>query len=146
MVAIGSDHAGFDLKKRIVSTLKLNNISYKDFGTYSSEPVDYPEIGVEVSNAVSSGKFEYGILICGTGIGMSIVANKIPRIRAALCYSEEIARLSRIHNNANILTMGARFIDHSVAEKIALTFLSTSFQPGNRHERRIQKIHRLTNR
>ncbi len=143
-VAIGADHAGYNLKEEIKKFLTEFHIAYTDYGTNSTEPVDYPEIAVSVAKAVANSKMDRGILICGTGIGMSIVANKIPGIRAALCYSEEITVLSRRHNNANILTMGGRFTQPQIARKIVKAFLDTEFEAGGRHERRVKLIHNLT--
>jgi len=143
-VAIGSDHAGYDLKGKIRDFLDKLNIQYKDYGTNSTEPIDYPDIAVMVGRAVSHSKDGKGILICGTGIGMSIVANKIPGIRAALCTSEELAKMSRRHNNANILTLGGQTTKEALAKKIVRTFLETPPDSGNRHKRRIKKIHDLT--
>ena len=143
-VAIGSDHAGYELKESVKKFLHEKNIEIKDFGTYSSESVDYPEFAVKVAESVHEKKFEVGIVICGSGIGVSISANKIPGIRAALCANDELAKLSRLHNNANILAMGARFITPQNALKTVAVFLSTEFE-GGRHERRVEKIHNLTN-
>lgn len=143
-VAIGSDHAGYALKETIKKFLSELNVEYKDYGTHSTDPVDYPDIAVSVAKRVSHSEFPYGILICGSGIGMSIVANKVPGIRAALCCSEEMAKLSRTHNNANILTLAGRYTSKRTAKKIVKIFIETKFEPGSRHERRIKKIHQLT--
>ncbi|MFH1943597.1 MAG: ribose 5-phosphate isomerase B [bacterium] len=143
-VAIGSDHAGYDLKEVIKKFLDTQNIRYQDYGTNSTESVDYPDIAVAVSRAVMKTTDVLGILVCGTGVGMSIIANKIPGIRAALCTSEKLAELSRRHNNANILTLGGRTTDAELARKIVKTFLDTPPDPEDRHQRRIQKIHDLT--
>jgi len=143
-VAIGSDHAGYNLKEEIKKLLGEMQIKVQDYGTDSPEPVDYPEISIQVAHSVSRSEGERGILICGSGIGMSIVANKIPGIRAALCFSEESAKMSRSHNNANILVMGGRFTETEVAKKMVKTFLNTEFETGGRHERRVIKIHELT--
>ena len=143
-IAIGADHAGYNLKEKIKKFLKELNISFVDYGTDSPEPVDYPKIAVSVARAVANSEAERGILICGTGIGMSIVANKIPGIRAALCWCEEAAILSRQHNNANILTMGGRLTAPEDARKIVKAFLNTEFEAGGRHERRVKQIHDLT--
>lgn len=145
-IAIGADHAGYTLKEEVKKFLTDINIAYiEDYGTDSTKSVDYPKIAVPVAKAVANSEADRGILICGTGIGMSIVANKIPGIRAALCCSEETAILSRRHNNANILTMGGRFIEPEIARKIVKAFLSTEFEAGGRHERRVKQIHALTN-
>jgi ribose 5-phosphate isomerase B len=145
-IIIGSDHAGYSLKEHLKHFFDDLSISYEDYGVYTSDPVDYPEIAVAVSEAVSKSKLLVGILICGTGIGMSIVANKIKGIRAALCMNEEMAALARVHNNANILVLAGRMIDFQTAEKTAQIFLQTSFESGTRHERRVNKIHDLTRR
>jgi len=145
MVAIGSDHAGFEYKEFLKKLLNEIGISYQDFGALSDASVDYPDIAHIVSEAVVSGKYENGILICGTGIGMSIVANKHKGIRAAVCESQKSAQLSREHNNANILCLGARILSWDIVSEIVKVFLSTPFSNGERHERRIQKIHSITN-
>ena len=114
------------------------------YGTDSQESVDYPDIGIKVAKAVSENKAERGILICHTGVGMSLVANKVPHIRAALCISPEIAELARIHNNANLLVLGNLETKHNEIEDIVKIFLETNFEKGGRHERRVKKIHDLT--
>lgn len=144
-IALASDHAGFPLKTKIKTYLEQNGIEVEDFGTYKSDSVDYPDYGVFAARAVAKDKAERGILICGTGIGMSIVANKVRGIRAALCTSVEMAEMSRRHNNANILVMGGRIIDHDLALKIVEVWLSTPFE-GDRHLKRITKIHQMTGR
>ena len=138
-VAIGSDHAGYSLKEQVRQQLKKINCECKDFGVYSEDRADYPDIAFSVSKAVGSGEFSYGILICGTGIGMSIAANKYKGIRAALCSEPYSARYAREHNGANILTMGARVIGPGLASNIVEQFLNTSFA-GGRHSNRIKKI------
>jgi ribose 5-phosphate isomerase B len=145
MIAIGSDHAGFEYKERLKKLLDEIGKPYQDFGTTSPDPVDYPDIAHIVSKAVTSGKCLQGILICGTGIGMSIVANKHKGIRAAACESPASAKLSREHNDANILCFGARIISWETATEIVKMFLSTPFSGGERHMCRIEKIHSLTN-
>lgn len=145
-VAIGADHAGFSVKNRIREYLKSESIEVHDFGTLSEEPVDYPDVAVQVARAVADSDFDTGILVCGTGIGMAITANKIPGIRAAVCYNEETARLSREHNHANILTLGARQFSWPAIQRFVHIFLETPFQNGNRHERRIKRIDELTQR
>jgi ribose 5-phosphate isomerase B len=145
MIAIGSDHAGFEYKERLKKLLDEIGKPYQDFGTTSPDSVDYPDIAHLVSKAVTSGKYLQGILICGTGIGMSIVANKHKGIRAAACESPASAKLSREHNDANILCFGARIISWETATEIVKTFLSTPFSGGERHMCRIEKIHSLTN-
>jgi ribose 5-phosphate isomerase B len=144
MIALGSDHAGFDYKERLKKLLDEIDKPYQDFGTSSPESVDYPDFAHAVSKAVASGKCQRGILICGTGIGMSIVANKHSGIRAAVCESAASAKLSRAHNDANILCLGARITSWETATEIVKTFLTTPFSGGERHINRIQKIHSLT--
>ncbi|MCI0526386.1 MAG: ribose 5-phosphate isomerase B [Nitrospira sp.] len=138
-LAIGSDHAGFQLKKQVLDHLKQKGVEVTDFGTEKDESVDYPDFGMRVAEAVSKGKAEQGILLCGSGIGMSIVANKYRGVRAALCYDTQTARLSRQHNDANVLVMGGRLLEASQAMEIVKTWLETKFE-GGRHVRRIQKI------
>ncbi|MEK6651816.1 MAG: ribose 5-phosphate isomerase B [Nitrospirota bacterium] len=138
-VAIGSDHAGIDLKKELVSLLNEMKIECIDFGTDSPQSVDYPDFGEKVSKAVSAGNVERGILICGTGIGMSIVANKIPNIRAALCNDMFTAKMSRMHNDANVLVIGGRIVGRDLAKEIVRTWFSTEFE-GGRHANRLKKI------
>uniref|UniRef100_A0A7C5ZD39 Ribose 5-phosphate isomerase B n=1 Tax=Caldicellulosiruptor owensensis TaxID=55205 RepID=A0A7C5ZD39_9FIRM len=139
-IAIGSDHAGFSLKEAIKKHLETRGIEYKDFGTYSPESCDYPDIAKEVAITLKNGEFEFGILICGTGIGISIAANKVKGIRAALCHDTFSAKAARAHNNANILAMGARVIGEGLACEIVDAFLSSTFE-GGRHQRRVDKIH-----
>ena len=139
LVAIGSDHAGLELKLEIISILKTLGCEHIDYGTDTPQSVDYPDFGEKVSEAVSSGKVERGILICGTGIGMSIVANKFPNIRAALCNDLFSARMSRLHNDANILVLGGRIIGKDLAKEIVLTWMKTDFE-GGRHGNRLAKI------
>jgi len=145
MIAIGSDHAGYEYKEQLKTLLDEIGKPYQDFGTNSPDSVDYPDIAHLVSKAVASGKYLRGILICGTGIGMSIVANKHKGIRAAVCESSASAKLSREHNDANILCVGARTTNWETAEEIIKSFISTPFSGGERHTCRIQKIHSLTN-
>jgi ribose 5-phosphate isomerase B len=143
-IAIGSDHAGYILKEAVANRLKDSGYDVEDFGTHSTESVDYPDIGAAVARAVSEKKADRGILVCSTGIGMSIVANKIGGVRAALCDSEETARLSRSHNDANVLALSGTFTSPEKAKGIVDAFLSTEFTAGCRHERRVEKIHQLT--
>jgi ribose 5-phosphate isomerase B len=138
-IAIGCDHAGVDLKKDILSLLHDLRIECIDYGTNSAESVDYPDFGEKVSEAVSSGKIERGILICGTGIGMSIVANKFSGVRASLCNELFTAKMSRLHNDANILVIGGRVVGKDLAKEIVRTWVSTPFE-GERHCRRLDKI------
>jgi ribose 5-phosphate isomerase B len=138
-IAIGSDHAGVKLKVYIKQYLIEKGYLLQDFGSFSEESMDYPDSAHPLSKAVQSGVFKYGILICGTGNGMAIVANKYPEIRAAVCWNEAITILARKHNDANILTLPARFISHEEAAKLSFLFITTDFE-GGRHERRIEKI------
>ena len=140
MIAIGSDHGGFALKQALMAHLDRRGLAYKDYGTYSEDSCDYPQYAKAVANAVVSGECERGILICGTGIGVSITANKIPGIRAALCGDCFSAEATRLHNDANILCMGARVVGEGLAVKITDTFLDTPFSNDPRHIRRISQI------
>lgn len=140
MIAIGSDHGGFELKKEIMAHLDERGLEYKDFGTYSDASCDYPVYGKAVANAVASGDCERGIIICGTGIGISITANKVHGIRAALCGDCFSAEATRQHNDANVLALGARVIGPGLALKIVDTFLDTPFSNSERHIRRIEMI------
>jgi len=139
MIAIGSDHAGFELKEKIKKYLEQLGHEYKDFGTHNNESVDYPDYALKVAESVMKKESDKGILICGSGIGMCMSANKVPGIRAALCYNTETARLSREHNDANILTIGARLTDERIAKEIVNVWLKTEFA-GERHARRVNKI------
>jgi ribose 5-phosphate isomerase B len=138
-VAIGCDHAAVELREAVMKKLEAMGHEVLDFGTHSHESVDYPDFGQKVSRAVQSGEAELGVLICGTGIGMSIVANKFRGIRAALCSESFSAHMSRRHNNANVLVMGARTIGVGLAEDIVESFFSDKFE-GGRHARRVDKI------
>ena len=139
-IIIGSDHAGFDLKEEIKVFLSQElGHDVEDVGVYSRESADYPPIAHQVANEISANRFAFGILICGTGIGMSIVANRHRGIRAALCHNILMARLSRLHNNANILAMGGRIIGVTLAKEMVREFLVTPFE-GGRHQRRIKQI------
>lgn len=138
-IAIGCDHAGVELKKEIISLLHDLHVECIDYGTNGTESVDYPDFGEKVSESVSSGKIEKGILICGTGIGMSIVANKFPGVRASLCNGIFTARMSRLHNDANVLVLGGRVIGKDLAKEIVRTWVSTPFE-GERHAKRLRKI------
>ena len=140
MIAIGSDHCGFALKKALMAHLEKRGLAYKDFGTYSEASCDYPVYARAVAHAVADGECERGILICGTGIGVSMTANKIPGIRAALCGDCFSAEATRLHNDANILCMGARVVGEGLALKITDTFLDTPFSHDERHIRRISQI------
>jgi ribose 5-phosphate isomerase B len=138
-IAIGSDHGGFLLKEEIKKGLALSSIEYVDFGAFDENPHDYPDIAKKAVNAILSNKVDRGILICGTGIGMTIQANRFIGIRAALCYSEYTAQMSRKHNNSNILVLGGRTMDKDIAIKILNIWLTTNFE-GGKHKRRIDKI------
>ncbi len=140
MIAIGSDHGGFALKAEIMRHLEKRGFTYKDLGTYSEASCDYPVYGKAVAKAVASGECELGIVICGTGIGVSITANKVPGIRAALCGDCYSAQATREHNDANILALGARVTGSGLALKIVDTFLDTPFSGDERHVRRISMI------
>ena len=139
-VAVGSDHAGFPLKEAVVGFLRQQNVDFKDFGAYSSDSVDYPDIGLAAAEAVANGQFDRGILVCGTGIGMSMTANKVPGIRAALCKDTYCALMAREHNDANILTLGSRTTEENTAFDIVQTFLATEFSGEERHARRVREI------
>ena len=141
-IAIGSDHAGFGLKEDILGLLKGLNMDIVDCGTNSTESVDYPYFGARVSELVSSGEVQRGILICGTGLGMSMVANKYPNVRAALCNDLFSAKMSRLHNDANILVMGGRVIGKDLAAEILKVWLNTAFE-GERHLKRLNKINKI---
>lgn len=139
MIAIGNDHAGFELKDAVISVFKEFNLEYKDFGCYSTEKAEYPVYAQKVADSVISGECERGILICGTGIGISIAANKVKGIRAAACSDPFSAKMSKIHNNSNILAMGARVIGSELAKMIVREWLSAEFE-GGRHQERIDQI------
>jgi ribose 5-phosphate isomerase B len=138
-IALGSDHAGVELKEHIKALLKELNIAYEDFGPFSNVSVDYPDFGHKVAQAISNDNFTYGIVICGSGNGINMTVNKYSYIRAALSWNKEIAELARLHNNANILTLPARFVSIKEALEIVKVFLSTDFE-GERHEIRVHKI------
>jgi len=142
-IAVGSDHAGYELKEKVKQYLERLNEEVNDFGCFSKSRVDYPDYAIKVARSVIAGENKWGIIICGTGIGISITANKIKGIRAALCCSEYMAKLARRHNNANILAMGGRTTTPEKAEKIVKVFLNTNFE-GGRHANRVEKIHALT--
>jgi len=138
-IAIASDHAGFFLKQKIQDYLRNEKIEVKDFGTFSGEAVDYPDFAHPLANAVADGDFELGISICATGNGINMTINKHQGIRGALCWNEEMSRLARAHNNANICAIPGRYVSESEAILIVKTFLSTAFDEG-RHRKRIDKI------
>lgn len=138
-IAIGGDHAGFEYKAKLIQKLESQGHEVKDFGPFSDASVDYPDYVHPLSSAVETGEFDLGIVICGSGNGVAITANKHQGIRAALVWNEELASLARQHNNANVLAIPARFISYELAEKVAETFLTTEFE-GGRHANRVNKI------
>lgn len=145
MIAIGADHGGFELKEEIRKWLEENGLAYQDFGTYELKSVDYPDIAEPLAKAVASGECERGILCCGTGIGISIAANKVKGIRAACCSDYFSAKYTRLHNDANILCMGGRVVGHGLALEMVNVFLNTAFE-GGRHQGRIDKITGIENK
>lgn len=142
-VAIGCDHGGINLKEKLLKHLKEKGVEYKDFGTYTQDSVDYNDYAETVCNAVVSGEFDRGILICGTGIGMSIVANKIKGIRCGHCHDVFSAKMTRLHNDANVLAFGERVIGEGLMTEIVDAFLFTDFSNGERHIKRVNKIKAL---
>ncbi|MDQ5988677.1 MAG: Ribose-5-phosphate isomerase B [Syntrophus sp. SKADARSKE-3] len=144
-IVIGSDHAGFTLKEAVKHYLETKGFRVDDIGTANAESVDYPDFGCRVAEKVSAGEFQRGVLVCGSGVGMAIVANKFPRIRAVLSMDEETARMSRLHNDSNILVLAGRRTDIATASRIADTWLSTAFE-GGRHQTRLDKITELESR
>ncbi len=140
MIALGSDQAGYELKQAVMKHLGERGLEYRDYGSYDPEPVDYPVYGKKVAHAVADGECDKGILICGTGIGISIAANKVKGIRAALCSDCFSAEATRLHNDANILAFGARVVGEGLALKIVDTFLDTEFSGAERHKRRVDMI------
>ena len=139
MIVLGSDHGGLDLKEAVKELLKQRGIDFEDCGTDNGDSVDYPDFGDKVARRVSSGAAEKGILFCGTGIGMSIVANKFPHVRAALVTDDFMARMAKEHNNANILVLGGRVLDGNKAKKMVGVWLDAAFE-GGRHQGRLEKI------
>lgn len=144
IVVMASDHGGFEMKEYLKKKLISEGYTIKDFGTYSDESVDYPDYIHPLASAVNKGEYTTGIILCGSGNGAQITANKYPNVRAALCWNEEQTRLAREHNNANIMSLPGRFIPLEQAWQMTLLFLSTSFE-GGRHERRVKKIAQLLN-
>lgn len=138
-VAIGADHAGFEYKSALIEILEQEGLEIKDFGTYSADSVDYPDFAHPVAESVGTGESGCGVLVCGSANGVAITANKHQDIRAAICWKDEIAQLSRQHNNANIICIPARFVNKDEARQMLQTFLATSFE-GGRHENRVKKI------
>ena len=144
-LALGSDHGGYRLKEEVKKLLEGRSIEYRDFGTFSTEPVDYPDYALAVSEAVASGEFGMGIICCGTGLGVSIAANKVPGIRAAVCHEPYSARMTREHNDANVLTLGERVTGIGLALETVTAFLDTPFA-GGRHTVRVEKICEIENK
>ena len=138
-IALAADHAGYEEKEKIKKTLDEIGVEYEDMGTTSTESVDYPDFAKKAAEAVARGEVEQALLVCGSGTGMAIAANKVPGIRAAVAWNEEIARLAREHNNANVLSLAARYIPDDEQAKIVKAFFTTGFD-GGRHERRVEKI------
>lgn len=140
MIALGSDHGGYDLKRRIMEYLDEKGISYKDFGCFDKSSCDYPDFGKAAAKAVAEGICDKGIVVCTTGIGISIAANKVPGIRCALCMDPYLAKMTRLHNDANMLALGGGFTGPNLALEIVDTFLNTEFSQGENHVRRIGKL------
>ena len=138
-IAIGCDHAGFDCKEDLISFLEGEGMTFKDFGTYNKDSVDYPDFAHPVAEAVQNGEAAFGVLLCGSANGVAITANKHQGVRAAICWGEELAELARKHNNANIICIPARFVRDGLAEKMLDTFMNTDFE-GGRHGNRVSKI------
>ncbi len=138
-IAIGSDHAGFELKEMLIEYLKAKEYEVSDMGTYSADRADYPDFAHPVAAVVTRGKADFGVLICGSGNGVNMTANKHHGVRSALCWNVEIAKLARQHNNANIIALPARFISGKIAEECVTAFLTTEFE-GGRHTDRVKKI------
>ena len=143
MIAIGSDHGGYDLKQKVIKYLEENNISYEDMGCGSKDSCDYPVFGHAVAKAVADGQCDKGIVICTTGIGISISANKIKGIRCALCADTLSAKMTRLHNDANVLALGAGVVGENLALEIVDTFLNTAFSNEERHQRRVDLIEQI---
>jgi ribose 5-phosphate isomerase B len=143
-IIIGADHGGYELKNHLSDWLKEQKYEVNDIGVFTSDSVDYPDLAKQVATGVSAGNFDRGILVCGSGVGVAIAANKINGIRAANCHDVVLARLSREHNNTNILTLGGRFVARELAFEILKVWLNTEFS-GGRHEQRIEKIRELEN-
>lgn len=141
-IAIGSDHAGFEQKQHLAQHLTDEGHDIEDLGTYSEESVDYPDFAVKVAQVVADGNADFGVLVCGTGVGMAMAANKVDGIRAANVTDPEFARLARAHNDANVIAVSGRFVPEPVNEEIVDAFLTTAFE-GGRHERRVDKIEGL---
>ena len=145
MIALGCDHGGYPLMKEVIKYLEKEGIEYKNFGTFSEESCDYPVYGEKVGRAVASGEADLGIAICGTGVGISLAANKVKGIRACVCSEPYTAKLSRMHNNSNVLAFGARVVGSELAKMITEAWLDAEFE-GGRHERRVQMLMDIENR
>ena len=143
-IALAADHAGYEEKEKIKKTLDEIGVEYTDMGTNSPDSVDYPDFARKVAEAVAAGEYEQGLLVCGSGTGMAISANKVRGVRAAVAWNEEIARLARRHNNANVLSLAARYTSDEENEKIVKAWFSSNFE-GGRHERRVEKIEQIEN-
>lgn len=143
ILAIGSDHGGYELKEEIKKHLDARGVAYQDFGCHSTASVDYPAVAAEVARSVAGGKFERGLLFCGTGIGISIAANKVRGIRAAACSDYFSAKYTRLHNDANILCLGGRVVGAGLAAELVDVFLDTEFEGGERHQRRVGQISKI---
>ncbi|MFO7613811.1 MAG: ribose 5-phosphate isomerase B [Bacteroidales bacterium] len=141
-IPIAADHGGYEIKKFIIEGLKEKGYTVIDFGTYTSDSVDYPDFVHPLAKAINEGKYPLGIILCGSGNGAQMVANKYPDVRAALCWSEEIAKLARQHNNANIISLPGRFISPELALRMVIVFLETGFE-GGRHSQRVHKINQV---
>jgi ribose 5-phosphate isomerase B len=138
-IAIGGDHAGFEYKRKLVDKLTIQGFDVKDFGPFTDASVDYPDHVHPLCEAVEKSEFDLGILICGSGNGVAITANKHQGIRAALCWNEDLSALARLHNNANVIALPARFVEYELVEKMVATFINTGFE-GGRHQVRVSKI------
>lgn len=143
-IALAADHAGFEEKEKLKATLNEIGVEFEDMGTYSADSVDYPDYARKVAEAVSRGEYEQGLLVCGSGTGMAITANKVRGVRAAVAWNEDIARLARQHNNANVLSLAARYTTDEEIKKIVKAWFEADFE-GGRHERRVEKISEVEN-
>ncbi len=143
-IALGADHAGFEKKEQLKAALDALGVGYEDMGTFSEASVDYPDIARKVAESIASGEFEQGVLVCGSGTGMAIAANKVRGVRAAVAWNEDIARLARQHNNANILSLAARFTPDEELKKIVNAWFEADFE-GGRHETRVNKMTDIEN-
>jgi ribose 5-phosphate isomerase B len=137
-ILIANDHAGFELKQKLIAKLSVK-YEFEDLGAYSEESVDYPDYAKKLCQKLTDKEADFGVLICGSGVGISIAANRYPKVRAALVYNEEIAKLARMHNDANVICLGARFLNEDMALNLIETFISTQFE-GGRHSKRVEKL------